>query len=102
MNETSALMAVDPDGNVFFAPGKAIKVKNRRTQKTRARLQRKLAVKRAEHKDTKSVCGVLKRLGRKQRNRTRTFARQTASALVEVAPCQCSSYLRRLAEHPKA
>jgi IS605 OrfB family transposase len=29
---------------------------------------------------------VLKRLGRKQRNRTRTFARQTASALVTWVP----------------
>jgi putative transposase len=86
LNETNALVAVDPDGNTFFASGKAVKVANRRTQKTRSRLQRKLAARKAEHKDTRSVRRVLKRLGRTQRNRTRTFARQTASALVTWAP----------------
>jgi hypothetical protein len=39
LNETNALVAVDPDGNTFFASGKAVKVANRRTQKTRSRLQ---------------------------------------------------------------
>jgi len=34
----------------------------------------------------RSVRRVLKRLGRKQRNRTRTFAQQTAKQLVEWAP----------------
>ncbi|TXF10576.1 hypothetical protein FR698_14530 [Pelomicrobium methylotrophicum] len=43
MNETNALVAADPDGNTLFVSGKAVKVANRRTQKTRSRLQRKLA-----------------------------------------------------------
>jgi IS605 OrfB family transposase len=86
LNETNALVAVDPDGTTFVASGKAVKVANWRTQKTRSRLQRKLAARKAEHKDTSSVRRVLKRLGRIQRNRTRTFARQTAAALVAWVP----------------
>jgi IS605 OrfB family transposase len=86
LNETNALVAVDPDGNTLFVSGKSVKVKNRRTAKTRARLQSKLASRKAEKKDTRSVRRLLKRLGRKQRNRTRTFAQQTAKLLVDFAP----------------
>lgn len=86
LNETNALVAVDPDGRELFVSGKAIKVKNRRTAKTRARLQSKHATRKAEKKDTRSIRRLLKRLGRKQRNRTRTFAQQTAKQLVEWAP----------------
>ena len=101
LNETNALVAVDSDGNVFFASGRAVKVKNRRTQKTCARLQRKLAVRKAEHKDTRSVRRVLKRLGRKQRNRTRTFARQTAAALIKWAPANAVLVFENLRNIPK-
>ncbi len=86
LNETNALVAVDPDGRELFISGKAIKVKNRRTAKTRARLQSKHATRKAQHKDTRSVRRVMKRLGRTQRNRTRTFAQQTAKQLVQWAP----------------
>lgn len=86
LNETNALVAVDPDGHTLFISGKATKVKNRRMAKTRARLQSKHATRKAEKKDTRSVRRLLKRLGRKQRNRTRTFAQQTAKQLVEFAP----------------
>ena len=86
LGETNALVAVDPDGRTLFVSGKSVKVKNRRTSKTRKRLQRKLATHKAEHKGTRSVRRVLKRLGRKQRNRTRTFAQQTAKQLVQWAP----------------
>ena len=55
LNETNALVAVDPDGRSLFISGKAIKVKNRRTAKTRARLQSKHAARKAQHKDTRSV-----------------------------------------------
>lgn len=85
LNETNALVAVDADGQELFVSGKAVKVANRRTAKTRARLQRKLATRKAEHADTRSVRRVLKRLGRKQRNRTRTFAQTTAKQLVTWA-----------------
>jgi putative transposase len=86
LNETNALVAVDPDGRELFISGKAIKVKNRRTVKTRSRLQSKHAIRKAQHKDTRSVRRVMKRLGRTQRNRTRTFAQQTAKQLVTWAP----------------
>lgn len=86
LNETNALVAVDPDGCQLFISGKAVKVKNRRTTKTRARLQSKHAARKAQHQDTRSVRRVLKRLGRKQRNRTRTFAQQIAQQLVTFAP----------------
>ena len=86
LNETNALAAVDPDGNTLFVSGKSVKVKNRRTTKTRARVQAKHATLKAEKKDTRSVRRLLKRLGRKQRNRTRTFAQQTAKQLVDFAP----------------
>jgi putative transposase len=101
LNETNALVAVDPDGNTFFASGKAVKIANRRTQKTRSRLQRKLAARKAEHKDTRSVRRVLKRLSRKQCNRTRTFTRQTASALVKWAPFNAVLVFEDLRNIPK-
>jgi putative transposase len=86
LNETNALVAVDPDGRALFISGRATKVKNRRTAKTRSRLQSKHAARKAQHKDTRSVRRVLKRLGRTQRHRTHTFAQQTAKQLVEWAP----------------
>jgi putative transposase len=86
LNETNALVAIDPDDRDLFISGKTVKVKNRRTAKTRARLQSKLATRKAQHKDTRSIRRVLKRLGRKQRHRTRTFAQQTAKHLVQWAP----------------
>jgi putative transposase len=84
--DLNALVAVDPDGNTLFVSGKAVKVKNRRTAKTRSRLQTKLTSRKAQHKDTRSIRRVMKRLGRKQRSRTRTFAQQTAKQLVDFAP----------------
>ncbi|MBE3561246.1 MAG: IS200/IS605 family element transposase accessory protein TnpB [Ktedonobacteraceae bacterium] len=86
LNETNALVAVDPDGRTLFISGKAVKVKNRRTYKTRNRLKRKLAARKAERKSTRSVRRTLKRLGRQQSNRTKTFAQQTAKTLVTWAP----------------
>ncbi|HJT56617.1 MAG TPA: transposase [Ktedonobacteraceae bacterium] len=86
LNETNALVAVDPDGRELFISGKATKVKNIRTAKTRSRIQSKHATRKAEKKDTRSVRRLLKRLGRKRRNRTRTFAQQAAKQLVQWAP----------------
>ncbi len=86
LNETNALVAVDPDGRELFISGKAIKVKNIRTAKTRGRIQSKHAARKAEKKDNRSVRRLLKRLGRKRRNRTRTFAQQTAKQLIQWAP----------------
>ena len=86
LNETNALVAVDADNRELFISGREIKVKNIRTRKTRSRLQRKLATHKAEKRDTRSVRRRLQRHGRRQRNRTRTFAQQTAKKLVDWAP----------------
>jgi IS605 OrfB family transposase len=86
LNETNALVAVDPDGNTLFVSGKAIKVANKRNCKTRKRVQQKHATHKAEHRDTRSVRRVLKRLGRKRSHRTRTFAQTAAKQLVTWAP----------------
>jgi putative transposase len=100
LNETNALVAMDGQERVLFVSGKAVKVRNRRTAKTRARLQRKLAARKAQHRDTRSVRRVLKRLGRRQRHRTRTFAQTVARRLVEWAPPQAVLVFERLQVPP--
>jgi putative transposase len=86
LKETRALVAVDPNGWALFVSGKAIQVKHRRTAKTRARLQRNHAARKAQHQDARSVRRVMKRPGRKQRKRTPTFAPQPARQLVQWTP----------------
>jgi putative transposase len=86
LNETNALVAVDTDGRELFVSGKMVKVANMKTRKTRSRLQRKLATRKAEQRDTRSVRRVLKRLGRTQRNRTTTFCKTTAKTLIQWVP----------------
>jgi putative transposase len=86
LNETNALVAVNPDGNTLFLSGKAVKVANKRTYKTRKRIQKKHAARKAEQKDTRSTRRLLKRLGRKRSNRTRTFAQTAGKQLVQWAP----------------
>lgn len=94
LNETNALVAVDPDGRERFLRGRDVKSKNTRTLKTRKRLQQKLAARKAQHKETRRVRRVMKRPGRKQRNRTRTFAQQTAKQLVMFSPRERRSCFR--------
>jgi hypothetical protein len=72
LNETNAIVAVDAENREFFVSGRDTKTRNRRNRRTRRRLQKKLVAHKAEKKDTRSVRRLLKRLGRKQRNRTRT------------------------------
>jgi len=96
LNETNALVAVDPDGNTLFVSGRDFKVRNIRTRKTRRRLQETLAIHKAQNKDTRSVRRLLKRLGRRQRNRTRTFCQQTAAKLVKWAPADSVLVFERL------
>jgi putative transposase len=86
LNETNALVAVDPDGKTLFVSGKAVKVANKRNYKTRKRLQMRHAARKAGHQDTRSVRRVFKRLGRKRSNRTHTFAQTVAKQLVTFAP----------------
>jgi IS605 OrfB family transposase len=96
LNETNALVAVDPDGNTLFVGGRDFKVRNIRTRKTRRRLQEQLATHKAQKQDTRSVRRLLKRLGRTQRNRTRTFCQQTAAKLVRWAPADSVLVFERL------
>lgn len=96
LNETNALVAVDPDGNTLFVSGREFKVRNIRTRKTRHRLQEQLAARKAQKQDTRSVRRLLKRLGRTQRNRTRTFSQQTAARLVAWAPADSVLVFERL------
>jgi len=85
LNETNALVAVDAEGESLFFSGKDVKVKNKRSSKTRKRLQSKLASRKAERRDTHSVRRLLKRLGRQRSNRTRTFAQTAAKRLCQWA-----------------
>jgi IS605 OrfB family transposase len=96
LNETNALVAVDPDGNTLFVSGRDFKVRNIRTRKTRRRLQETIATHKAHKQDTRSVRRLLKRLGRKQRNRTRTFCQQTAAKLVRWASADSVLVFERL------
>ncbi|HEY7094511.1 MAG TPA: transposase [Ktedonobacterales bacterium] len=90
LNETNALVAVDLEGHELFISGRAVKVANKRDYKTRKRVQSKLAAYKAEHRNTHSVRRVLKRLGRKRSNRTRTFAQTAAKRLVTFAPAHAT------------
>jgi IS605 OrfB family transposase len=86
VNETNALVAVGLDGETLVVSGRAVKVANKRTYKTRKRIQKKHAARKAEQKDTRSTRRLLKRLGRKRSNRTRTFAQTAGKQLVTWAP----------------
>lgn len=85
LGATNALVA-STDTDTLFVSGLSIRVLNKRSRKTRQRLQRKLADNKAQHKDTHSVRRVLKRLSRKQSNRSRTFCKETAAKLCKWAP----------------
>ncbi len=89
LNETNTLVAVDADDRELFISGRATKIRNDRTHKTRSRLHRKLAARKAEKKDTRSCRRLLKRLSCKQRNRTRTFCQQVAKQLVDWVLPNC-------------
>jgi putative transposase len=66
--------------------GSMLNQRNRRDRKTKSRLQSKLAGKKAQHHDTRSVRRVLKRLSRHTHNRNDTVAKQCAAALCKWAP----------------
>jgi hypothetical protein len=82
--ELNAIASVDASGNVFFRAGRRYRQKNKASHKRRKRLQQRLALKKAENKDTRSVRRALKRLGRKAANRTREFVRTTAKRLIDT------------------
>jgi IS605 OrfB family transposase len=84
--ELNAIAAVDACGKVFFRSGRRYRQKNKASHKRRKRLQQRLALKKAESKDTRSVRRALKRLSRKAANRTREFVRMTAKRLIRTLP----------------
>jgi IS605 OrfB family transposase len=85
-NVTNVIVAVDSDGRQFFKNGLSMKIKNIKLRKLRSRLARKLASKKADGANTHSVVRLFKRLGRKQHDRTQTFARTVAKELVSWCP----------------
>ena len=86
LNETNILVAIDPDNRKLFISGKQMKIANTKTRKTYKRLQIKLASRKAEGLDTRSVRRSLKRLGSKHTNRTKTFCQTIAKELVQWCP----------------
>ncbi len=82
LNETNALVANDTENRILFISGKKEKIANKKTRRLRKRLQRRLASHKTQNKDTHSVRRLLKRLGRKQSNRTKNFCRKTAKKLL--------------------
>jgi putative transposase len=85
LNETNMFVAVDVEDNVLFVSGKELKIKNKRSRKTRKRLQSKLSSRKAQNKDTRSLRRLLKRTSRRQRNRTKTFCQTAAKQLCQWA-----------------
>jgi IS605 OrfB family transposase len=102
LNETNALVAVDADGRELFLSGKATKVRNQRTMQTTKRVQRHLATRKAEHRDTRSVRRVLKRLSGRRRRRTDDFARVVAQQLMAWAPADALLVFEELDLQPPA
>jgi IS605 OrfB family transposase len=72
--------------NTLVISGRELSEKRKRIRKTRSRIQSKKSSKKELGKDTRSVRRVLKSLSRKQRNKTKTFCRETASKLCKWAP----------------
>jgi transposase len=82
LNGANAVVAVEAEGREFFHSGKATKVRNQRTMQATTRVQRKLATKKAEGKDTHSIHRVLKRLSGRRKRRTHDFACVIAKRLI--------------------
>ncbi|WP_456487749.1 transposase [Candidatus Alkanophaga liquidiphilum] len=86
MNETNAVVAVNPDNDVLFITGLSRRIQNKRASKTIKRLQRRLAQHKAAGKNTRSVVRTLKRLQGKRARRTRDFCHTATKRLVEWVP----------------
>jgi IS605 OrfB family transposase len=84
--ELNAIAAVDSNNQTFFRSGTRYRQKNKASYKQRKRLQKRLELRKAEGKDTRSVRRALKRLGSKSANRSKDFVRTTAKRLVDSLP----------------
>ena len=96
LNETNAVVAVNQDNDVLFITGLQRRMLNKRTFKTIKRLQRKLAQRKAEGSNTRSVVRALKRLQGKIARRTRDFCHTAAKRLVGWCPENCVVVFERL------
>lgn len=96
----NALVA-STNNDTLFISGKALSVRNTKSRKVRSRLQSKLAGKKAQHLDTKSVVRVLKRLSRKHHNRNKTFCQETAAQLCKWVPADSVLVFEDLHFKPK-
>ena len=96
LNETNAVVAVNPDDDILFISGLRRRVLNKRTFKTIKRLQRKLALKKAEGKNTRSVIRTIKRLQGKIARRTKDFCHTASKRLVEWCPEDCVVVFEKL------
>ena len=85
LNESNLVVAVNTKGGEFIFDGKPLKARNKRSRQVKKRLQSKLASRKAEGKDTRSIRRTLNRLGMHESNRTKNACRLAACRLVEWA-----------------
>ena len=90
------------ESKTLFISGSKLKQANKRLRKVRQRLQQKLDDHKAKHHDTRSVRKVLKRLGRKHRNRNVTFCKETAAKLCKWVPPDSVLVFEDLSFKPKS
>lgn len=81
----NAVAAATEDSTLLIS-GITTAVRNTRTRKRQSRLQRKLAERKAQHQDTRSIRRALKRLSHEVSNRNDTFCKEVASRLCTWAP----------------
>jgi putative transposase len=86
LNATKLIVAVNREDGEFIYDGTNLKTQNKRSRQVRKRLQKKLALLKAEGSDTHSVRRSLKRLGRTISNRTTNECRVAAKHLLDWVP----------------
>ena len=86
LNATKLIVAVNREEGEFIYDGTNLKTQNKRSRQVRKRLQKKLALLKAEGNDTHSVRRTLKRLGRTISNRTTNECRIAAKHLLDWVP----------------
>ncbi len=83
LNVSNPLVAVSEKGKVFFQSGVFFNWWKRRFRKYRARLQRKLAERKGQRRETRSLRRRLQHLWHRQRNFTRTYCHTLAKRFVD-------------------
>ena len=83
VSNKNEVAVVDAAGKSLRIVTVAQNVMEETNRKTRKRLERRLATKKADGLETRSVRRVLKRLGRRRHMRTRAFSHTAANRLVE-------------------